>query len=210
MKKCSFENIQTESRWDSLGRLALFLSLCFAVGGCTTTPQGGSRPLYGAHLGNRSTDTPPHNLPKSEYPFDDSGRYRTDWVSASATGANDASSSLRGSTSTVSAVKPKSNPKSSAAGATSNSSQKSSSTLAKTSSSKPKPRSELASAPAPITASAPKPKSKPTPSARSHTVAKGETLWGISRRYGTTVAAVKSASHLSSDTIRPGQTLKIP
>ena len=47
-------------------------------------------------------------------------------------------------------------------------------------------------------------------SSRTHTVVKGETLYGLSRKYGTTVAKIKSANGLSSDLIRIGQKLKIP
>ena len=45
---------------------------------------------------------------------------------------------------------------------------------------------------------------------RSHTVGDGETLWGIARRYGVTVDAVKAANGMERETIRPGQTLRIP
>jgi membrane-bound lytic murein transglycosylase D len=45
---------------------------------------------------------------------------------------------------------------------------------------------------------------------RTHTVAAHETLYGIARRYGVTVDAIKAANHLTSDTVRPGQTLTIP
>lgn len=45
---------------------------------------------------------------------------------------------------------------------------------------------------------------------RSHTVGEGETLWGIARRYGVTVDAVKAANGMERETIRPGQTLRIP
>jgi len=47
-------------------------------------------------------------------------------------------------------------------------------------------------------------------SARMHTVADGETLWGISRRYDVTVDAVRAANEMESEIIRPGQTLRIP
>jgi LysM repeat protein len=44
----------------------------------------------------------------------------------------------------------------------------------------------------------------------SHTVASGENLYRISVKHGTSVAAIKSANNLSSDTIHPGQKLRIP
>ncbi len=44
----------------------------------------------------------------------------------------------------------------------------------------------------------------------SHTVVKGDTLFSLARRYGTSVSAIKSANGLSSDLIRIGQTLTIP
>lgn len=47
-------------------------------------------------------------------------------------------------------------------------------------------------------------------SSGSHTVASGENLYRISLRHGTSVAAIKRANGLSSDTIHPGQVLRIP
>lgn len=44
----------------------------------------------------------------------------------------------------------------------------------------------------------------------SHTVARGENLYRIGLRYGTSVAAIKSANGLGTDTIYPGQVLRIP
>lgn len=43
-----------------------------------------------------------------------------------------------------------------------------------------------------------------------HHVRWGETLWGIARRHGTTVAAIKHANGLVTDRIYAGQTLRIP
>lgn len=45
---------------------------------------------------------------------------------------------------------------------------------------------------------------------RTHTVASGDTLYGLARRNGTSVKAIKNANGLSSDVIRIGQKLKIP
>ncbi|HEY1081027.1 MAG TPA: LysM peptidoglycan-binding domain-containing protein [Prosthecobacter sp.] len=64
------------------------------------------------------------------------------------------------------------------------------------------------------TASSSRPKSSTKSTAKksggSYKVAKGDTLYGIARKRGTTVAKIKSANGLSSDMIRPGQSLKIP
>ncbi len=44
----------------------------------------------------------------------------------------------------------------------------------------------------------------------THQVAKGDTLYSISRRYGTSVEAIKQVNSLNSDTIYAGDTLAIP
>lgn len=43
-----------------------------------------------------------------------------------------------------------------------------------------------------------------------HVVRDGDSLWGIARRYGSTVAAIESANDLGDRPIRPGQKLKVP
>ncbi len=53
-------------------------------------------------------------------------------------------------------------------------------------------------------------KSPAKKSGGSYQVTKGDTLYGIARKRGTTVAKIKAANKLSSDTIRPGQSLRIP
>jgi LysM repeat protein len=54
----------------------------------------------------------------------------------------------------------------------------------------------------------------PTPlppgATRKHTIARGEVLSTIAERYGVTVAAIRAANNLRTDTIRAGDTLLIP
>ncbi len=49
-----------------------------------------------------------------------------------------------------------------------------------------------------------------TSSSRSHTVVKGDTLYNISKRYGTTVSAIQRANGINGDLIRLGERLVIP
>ncbi|WP_193213335.1 LysM peptidoglycan-binding domain-containing protein [Luteolibacter marinus] len=63
------------------------------------------------------------------------------------------------------------------------------------------------SQPAPYVPSAP---SAPAASSTSHTVVKGDTLSGISRRYGVSATAIKQANGMNSDTVVLGKTLVIP
>ncbi|HSU13872.1 LysM peptidoglycan-binding domain-containing protein [Longimicrobium sp.] len=49
-----------------------------------------------------------------------------------------------------------------------------------------------------------------TPGRRTHTVAAHETLFGIARKYGVSVDAIRRANRLEGDALRPGQTLVIP
>lgn len=44
----------------------------------------------------------------------------------------------------------------------------------------------------------------------THTVVKGDTLWDLARRYGTTVEAIKRLNNLTSDLLKIGQELLIP
>jgi LysM repeat protein len=70
---------------------------------------------------------------------------------------------------------------------------------------KPKPR--------PVVKPKPKPKPKPVvvkPKTIRHTVQKGDTLYGLARKYGTTVSKIQKANNLSGTIIRTGKTYVIP
>lgn len=54
------------------------------------------------------------------------------------------------------------------------------------------------------------PPAKLPASGTEHVVVKGDTLGGIARKYGTTVAAIKQANAMTSDTVVLGKKLKIP
>ncbi len=128
------------------------------------------------------TQTPEHNFSKHEYPFDSSGKYREDWVE------------------TPSGVDSGGTPSTAAAGEGEARSQPESRFRTKTASasrtSPPVKMTEIASV------------SRST--LRFHTIGRGDTLWGLSRRYGVSVGAIKRANSLSSDAVRMGQTLRIP
>jgi LysM repeat protein len=51
---------------------------------------------------------------------------------------------------------------------------------------------------------------QPARGSRTHTVAAGETLFGIARRYGVTVEAIRRANEMETDQVRAGQRLVIP
>ena len=62
----------------------------------------------------------------------------------------------------------------------------------------------------PLKPAAQLPPAKVPASGTEHVVVKGDTLGGIARKYGTTVAAIKQANGMTSDTVVLGKKLKIP
>lgn len=52
--------------------------------------------------------------------------------------------------------------------------------------------------------------STPTRGRRTHTVERGETLFGLARRYGVPADSIRRANRLETDQVRIGQTLVIP
>ena len=52
--------------------------------------------------------------------------------------------------------------------------------------------------------------STPSSSASTHTVTSGDTLWGLSQKYGVSVDDIRQANGLTGTLIATGQTLNIP
>ena len=46
--------------------------------------------------------------------------------------------------------------------------------------------------------------------AKYHRIVSGDTLYGLARKYGTSVSTIKRANGMSSDVIIKGKTIKIP
>ncbi|MFC7339493.1 LysM peptidoglycan-binding domain-containing protein [Haloferula chungangensis] len=65
---------------------------------------------------------------------------------------------------------------------------------------------------APAVPSVPSVPAAPTASAGSHTIVSGDTLWGLSKKYGVSVDAIRAANGMaaSDSTVRLGQTINIP
>ncbi|MCF8443633.1 MAG: LysM peptidoglycan-binding domain-containing protein, partial [Crocinitomicaceae bacterium] len=51
---------------------------------------------------------------------------------------------------------------------------------------------------------------KPVVKTKSHTVKKGDTLYGLAAKYKVSVAQIKKANRLKSDNLQIGQKLLIP
>ena len=175
-------------------------ALCLALGACKTTKKGDDVIDY------TSPDT---GLSSSEYPFDEKGNYREDWASGGRTADVASNENIYSDPAPVAEVeKPKPKVTSSSGGTAVKATTGGGAAVV----SKPKPKPVVTSKPKPkpkpkvVVKPKPKPVVKPT----YVTVRSGDTLSAISRRTGYSVATIKSYNGLRSDTIRPGQSLKLP
>ncbi len=204
--------------------------LCLGLVSCSGTKN------KSGYAGVVDYTTPHTNLSQEEYPFDEKGNYLADVVSGKRKGgknkkidppkpeptgydkppepaiaaaptpspnyetppANVAYAPVYSSGSTTATAY---RPEPAATSATRPKSTSSASPAAK-----PKPKTVAKATPK----AKPKPKPKPQPATLSYTVKRGDTLYGLANRYGTSVAAIKRASGLSSDLLRDGRTIKIP
>lgn len=158
-----------------------------------------SIPLFG------QARTPPHRMSHADYPFDSNGNYVTSWAAEGgrSEGASDYRSSARHHDDDPPA--PKKSTKASSRSETA-SSKKSPPPSKPTSSTKSKSTVASKSDSAP----AKKPASSGGGGGTKHVVKGSDTLYGLARKYGTTVDKIKKANGLTSDNLRDGRTLTIP
>ncbi len=143
--------------------------------------------VLAALVGCSSKQTPSYN--PSVGPFDEDGNYIEAWADNPPPRSNRSSS-----TQTIAPPQPR---------------------VASIPSPAPQSRTTPVPKPKPVAQPTPKPKPKPKPvvvkpRSTKHLVKKGDTLYGLARRYGTTVSAIQRANGLSGTLIREGKTLKIP
>ncbi len=155
-----------------------------------------------------------HGLEKKDYPFDESGAYRKDWVKSNASGRDrSATQSAESSTQLAST----STTESGTSGSNSYPTYAEAS-AARNSGNFVGPAGESApgnSAPVDSIVTTSVPSSPPAPPAPSsnptyHKVKSGDTLFSLSSRYGTSVAELKRLNGLKGDSIRVGQSLRVP
>ncbi len=138
--------------------------------------------------------SPETSLPRYEYPFDESGRYREDWVSPPSSSQRSASRTRNStSASTRNPVKPVLTPSS-----------------LPTSAPVVVPAVQTGVARSQIEGKSPSEAPLRVQGRGSHKVSNGDTLWSISRRYGLSVTDMKTVNGFKADTILPGQVILIP
>lgn len=144
-----------------------------------------------------------HGLEKRDYPFDDSGAYRKDWVRNKTRGkTRSASPGYNESTVVAAADSPAPTAPASYPTYAEASSEREVSTVGSAQSSITIPTSPAPPSP-PVAAPS-------APAAQYHTVVSGDTLFSLSGRYGTSVAELKRVNGLTGDSIFTDQVLRLP
>ncbi len=155
-----------------------------------------------------------HGMEKKDYPFDENGAYRKDWVKNNASGRDSSASQSADASTQTSATAPA---EGGGGGSTSYPTYAEASAARSSGnfvgpSGEPAPGSaapveSIVTTTSPVSApSSPAPSSEPS----YHKVKSGDTLFSLSSRYSTSVAELKRLNGLKSDSIRVGQSLRIP
>ena len=148
-----------------------------------------------------------HGMKKEDYPFDDAGNYRKDWVKNKEQGRTRSSYDMP-------------DPEPSVVSAAAEAARVSGSIAPTSPPAAPlQPVNSITSAPYSKVGGSSAQAGYSTPdtltaaalhSSSYHRVKSGETLYSISRRHNTSISELKRVNGLTSDTIRSGQSLRLP
>lgn len=186
------------------------LTQCANTGTTTTSSRSKNKSYKDVSYSPAKLKTPAgHGMERKDYPFDEQGNYRKDWVKNNTSG-RDASARVGSSTQVASSaakvesggLTPVSYPTYAEASAARTSDG---GFVGPAGESGPV---ELASA----SGSAPAASSPPptAPAAKYHKVVSGDTLFSLAGKYRTSVSDLKRINGLSGDSIRVGQSLRLP
>lgn len=188
----------------------LLVVIATTLGACTASKQN-------LTLNPESLATPPHRMPRAEYPFDASGRYIDAWAAEGAVrygrrvntdrtdeGRNEPTAPPERRPLVI-PVSQSSQPKPLTASRPATSPTKKS-----TASSTPPPPRKTTVKPAAKTTGKTTAKTATKTRTTSHIVKRGDSLSSLSKRYGVTIQAIKKANSLKSNMIRDGRKLVIP
>ncbi len=150
-----------------------------------------------------------HGMDRKNYPFDEQGNYRKDWVKSNASGRDRSASpgaspapqlAETESAAPASTTYPTYAEASAALAGAGNSAGSADASGAMTLASAPSSGGGAPAASAPAT----------PPPASYHKVSSGDTLFALANRYSTSVSELKRVNGLSGDSIRVGQSLRLP
>lgn len=176
-------------------RCAFFLALATIIPLFTTQCRTTAGSYKDIGYDAETLKTPPgHNLEKKDYPFDDSGNYRKDWVKSKARGKTRAATGAPPEPTVPSASGTEASMQVASVNTTGSPSYYGPSGVGRA--------AVATSAPPAVTPASPPP--------QYHKVVSGDTLFSLAGRYQTSVDDLKRVNGLTSDTIRLGQSLRIP
>jgi LysM repeat protein len=188
----------------------LLVVIATALGACTSPQQKMT-------MTPESIATPPHRMPRAEYPFDASGRYVDAWA---AEGAVRYGRRINTDRSEDGRNEPTAPPERRPLVIPVAHSDQPTPTAANRTAASPTKKSTASSTPPPPRKTTAKPTAKPTAKttaktaaktrSTSHIVKRGDSLSSLSKRYGVSVQALKKANSLKSNMIRDGRKLVIP
>ncbi|MDF1741090.1 MAG: LysM peptidoglycan-binding domain-containing protein [Verrucomicrobiales bacterium] len=148
-----------------------------------------------------------HGLEKKDYPFDDNGAYRKDWVKNNTTGKTRSASRQA---SLASADADEDTGSSTPAPYPTYAEAAEARDAEVTGTIQSMDSGSTTSASIPITPPTSATSVSGSGAAKYHTVVTGDTLFALSHRYSTTVAELKRVNGLTDDFIQKGQSLRLP